>query len=1155
MSLQFILGGSGSGKSHYVYQNMIERAKKDNRNYLILVPDQFTMQTQKDLCTFPNNDREGIMNIDVLSFSRLSHRIMEEVGEEGGIMLDDTGKNLILRRVAGEHREQLTVIGSHLKKIGYVHEIKSMLSEFYQYDIGTEELEDLIAFSKKKGALSYKLQDLQILREAFAEYIRGKYITTEELLERLCEILPKSDIVKDSVIVLDSFTGFTPIQNKLIRQLLCLAGEVIVTLVADSVEDVKGSEKDSAMNQGEEQLFYLSRHTYETLTRIAKEEQVEILGDIVIPRTEGGNGLVKRYEKNPELGFLEKNLFREQSGSYQGEMQHIYLAEAMNPKKEIQAMLLQIRNLVREEGYAYRDIAVVTGDMSGYEHLFKTEFEYYGVPLYMDQTRGILFHPLSEFLRSMMEMFLNDFSIESVLRFLRTSLTDMSREEIDRFELYIERYGIRGRKRYEKLFTKGADIYETEELAAINNSRQKLMDLLAPVLALNVEKGLMAEKMVQAIYDICVSAKLQDKMEAYRLQFEEKGEMAKAREYAQVYKAVVDLFDQMYALLSGEEMELNEFVQILEAGLSEITIGTIPQNVDQVVAGDIERTRLRPVKALFFIGVNDGAVPKGSKGGGLLSDMEREFLRGAGHELAPTPRQQIFMQRLYLYLNMTKPSEKLYLSYSRVDNEGKTLRKSYLVGVMRRLFPKLIVTNVSMLPPLNLIATKRDGLDDLAVMFSQYAEGKLEQNRKEKDAFLALLDAYLKEQGEEIISQFLEAAFYQYEPKKLPAALAQALYGDIVESSVGRLEQFSACAYAHFLKYGMRLKEDAEFEVSSADVGNLYHEVMKRFAEFLKERGYHWTDFPLNEADAFIEQLMEKLSKEYENALFYSSEESLYAISDMTAILKRTIHTLRYQMAKGLFTPKSFEVPFYLGDKIKAKGRIDRIDTFEKDGEVYVKVVDYKSGKNEFDPVEFYFGLKMQLAVYMKAAVALEEEKQTDKHVIPAALVYYQFQNPYVEEEGGDLTGADGTVSEEALERKIREKMKMTGLVSEDDAVILALDKEFETESDVMPVKRKKDGSFYKNSITGTREQLELLMDYVDYKIEEVGKRVYAGEIEINPYKKKDKNACQYCTFKGICHFDEKIEGYRMRQLDQTDADLAWQEIARVLGKEKESGN
>ena len=1077
------------------------------------------------------------MNIDVLSFSRLSYRIMEEVGNEQGVMLDDTGKNLVLRRVAGEKKDELKVIGANLKKIGYTHEVKSMISEFYQYDIGENELNDMIKYAEKKGALSYKLKDLQLLRQAFAEYIKDKYITTEELLERLCGILPQSQIVRDSVIVLDGFTGFTPIQNKLIRELMRLSKEFIVTLVADGEDDIK---KDTG-EYAKEKLFYLSKHTYQVLEKIAREENIELLDDIYLTREKENDNNVIRYRNNNELGFLERNLFREKPVSYAEKVENICMIEAGNPKKEVQAMLLEICSLVQKEGYAYRDIAVVAGDMAVYEHLMKTEFAHYNVPLYMDQTKGILFHPMSEFLRAALEVILYDFSKESVIRFLRTSLTDLSKEEIDRFELYITSFGIRSAKRYERIFTKKPQ--KEEELEKINETREQIFTLFQPMLKVCEKKEFEAVKMIEALYELCLLTRLQEKMEKKRVYFEDKGDLAKAREYAQVYKAVIDLFDQMHALLLGEKMEMSEFAQIMEAGLSEITIGTIPQNVDQVVAGDIERTRLKQVKALFFIGVNDGAIPKGSKGGGLLSDMEREFLTGAGHELAPTPRQQIFMQRLYLYLNMTKPSEKLYISYSRVDNEGKGIRKSYLINAIKKMFPKLLIIKPEEGSVLSKIATESDGLDDLAELFGAYARGEFEQDKEKKEEFLALLSAYRKNGGEGLVSMFMDSAFYTYQPVKLSEEIARALYGDIIESSVGRLEMFSSCAYAHFLKYGMSLAKQKEYEVDSADIGNIYHEMMKRFSEFLKENGYTWADFPKEEAEKFVDETMDKLSKEYENALFYSTASDLYVMKDMSAVLKRTILTLRYQMAKGMFEPRSFEVPFYMGDKIKTKGRIDRIDTFTKDGNVYVKVVDYKSGKHQFDPVEFYFGLKMQLAVYMKAAVDMTEKENPKENVVPAALVYYQFQNPFVELEGNEAMGADGSFMMSVLEDKVHEKMKLTGLVCEDEEVILAMDKEFETQSDIMSVKRKKDGSFYQNSITGTRKQMELLMDYADYKIKEVGERVYQGEITANPYEMKGETACKYCSFHSVCHFDTAVDGYAVRRLDAIKEDEAWEKM------------
>lgn len=1132
MSLQFVVGPSGAGKSRYVQEEMIRRCIKEKRNFIMLVPDQFTMQTQKDLCTIPINTREGIMNVDVLSFSRLTYRIMEELGAKQGILLDDTGKNLILRRVAGQKKDELTVIGKNLQKIGYIHEVKSMISEFYQYDIKQKELEELIGYAKGKGALQYKLRDLQIVRDAFASYIEGKYITTEETLDYLCEILPKSQIMKDCVVVLDGFTGFTPIQNRLIRQLMRVSGEMIVTLLADNESDLV-KEKEA-----QQDLFALSRHTYKTLEKIAKDEKIERKTDVYL---NGSEKLNERTNKE-ELIHLEKNLFREKQECFKKDVSNIKLYEATNPREEVKNVLVQIQQLVQKEGYAYRDIAVVSGDMSRYSHLFTTQFAYYGVPLFMDANTDILAHPMSEFLRSLLNLYVDDFSVSAVMRFMRCGLVPFSRSEKDLLEQYITHFGIRGRKKYESVFIR--QWKDLDELSCVNDIRTRLMELIKQMSECIKKEEVVASKVIEALHGVCVAANLQEVLEQKKEEFENKLDLKRAREYAQVYRAVVDLFSQMHELLLDETMQLSEFVQVFEAGLYEITIGSIPQNVDQVVVGDIERTRLKQVKALFFVGINDGVIPRDGNGGGLLSVMEREFLMQAGHELAPTPRQQIFRQRLYLYMNMTKPSERLYLSYARCDNEGKGIRKSYLIGTLCKMFCELRHTEVIKLPIIDQIASKKDGLDDFATLMREYASGQLSGDESKKALLFALFEAY-KQAGEaEFIENTKNAAFYRYVPESISAELAKAIYGEVIESSVGRIEHFSACAFSHFMQYGMKLRADKEYEIAPADIGNMYHELMQRFSEFLKQNHYQWKDFPMEEATDYVEQMMDELAISYEGALFYDTAGNKNALDDMKRVLIRSIQTMRYQLSQGLFEPKYFEVPFKVGDTIQAKGRIDRIDSFEKDGITYLKVVDYKSSDRSFDPVKMYFGLEIQLAVYLKAAVAIEKEKHKKNQVVPAAMVYYQLQDPYVEMDQIE------NVSISELEEKIYEQMRPKGLINASDLVLNAMDVSDSDKSLVMHVSKNKSGAVSKTSQVANENQLQLLMDYADYKMRQVGQQVYSGEASVSPYEYGGKNACEYCGYKSVCHFDSKIDGYATRKLDKMSAEEAWIKMEEEMRKE-----
>ncbi|MDE6924041.1 MAG: exodeoxyribonuclease V subunit gamma, partial [Acetatifactor sp.] len=602
MSLKFVFGPSGSGKSRQIYNEITERAGKNpGQNFLIVVPDQFTMQTQKELVLL--NDRGGIMNIDVLSFGRLNHRIMEEVGREEIPVLDDTGKSLVLQKVAANLKEELPVLGSFLHRQGYIHEVKSAISEFMQYGIGTEDVSKLIAYAGRRGALAGKLKDLETLYKGFTEYIRGNFITTEETLDVLRRSLHKSKLLPGSVVVFDGFTGFTPIQNRLIRELMQVCGEVILTVTL-------GQGENPYVKDGEQKLFYLSKKTVADLEKLAKEAGIPREKDVFI-------GTYHRFEQAPALRHLEKNLFRYPFQPYGEEQSEIRLFETTTPRDEVHQTGLKIRELVREQGLAYRDIAVIMGDLEGYAPFVETEFAQMEIPCFIDRTRGIALNPMIEFIKSALELFEKNFTYEAVFHYLRSGMADLERSEIDELENYVIRTGIRGYRSYSRLFTHKTEKMEKDEeaLERINHLRERMMEQLSP---LAMKKEGRVKDYIDGLYDFLVQNKVQNKLVEYERQFEEQGQLPRAREYAQIYRLVMELLDQIYELLGEETIPLPEFREILEAGFGEIQVGTIPQNVDRVVVGDMERTRLKQVKVLFFLGVNDGNIPKNASKGGTV---------------------------------------------------------------------------------------------------------------------------------------------------------------------------------------------------------------------------------------------------------------------------------------------------------------------------------------------------------------------------------------------------------------------------------------------------------------------------------------------------------------------------------------------------------
>lgn len=1132
MGLRFYFGASGAGKSTQLHNEMVRRSMEEPKtNFLVIVPDQFTMQTQMDLVKA--HPKKGIMNIDVLSFGRLSHRILEEVGGDGRTVLDDTGKSLVLRKVAENIGGEMPVIGGNLSKIGYIHEVKSAISEFMQYGIGTKELEELTEFAKKRGALYYKLKDLGVLYRNFLEFIQEKYITTEETLDLLCRMLPQSGLVRGSVVAFDGFTGFTPIQNRLIQRIMGLAKEVIVTAVMD------GGEKNPYMPSGEQQLFYLSKKTVADLRRLAKEENVPWGKDVFIRPEE-----LPRFLGNKEMQHLEKYLFRYPFRAYEGDNEAVHLLEASSPREEVRQICIKMRELIREGDYCYRDFAIVTGNLETYAAHVEAEAEKFGIPVYMDYTKGILLNPFIEYIRSAWKLVTDNFTYESVFHYLRSGLTGFDREDTDRLENYVIACGIKGKKKWSSLFTAMPGEMGEEELQALNAMREKMMGQLSPLMGKGLET---AGEKIRALYYFITRNQVQEKLAVYERMFEKRGDMPRAREYGQIYRLVMDLLDQMESLLSGEKMSRKEFADILDAGFGEIQVGTIPQNVDRVVTGDIERTRLKEIKVLFFVGINDGNIPKNAGGGGIISDIDREFLRESSYELAPSPRQQMYIQRLYLYMNMTKPSEHLYLSYSKVNNEGKSIRPAYLIDTIKKLFPNAAVCRPEQRGFEEQMESKRAGLDYFTGMLREYAAGML--GEEEEKRFFTLYHLYHgDEEYREEIERLVDGAFLRYEDRPLGREIARLLYGQQLLSSVSRLEKYASCAYAHFLQYGLSLKEREEYGFEAVDMGNVFHGVLEKFAGKLQDRGYSWFNFGEETAEQILDETMEEYAAAYGETVLYSSARNEYAIERMKRILKRAVHTLQYQLKKGSFVPENVEVSFTMAkdlesvnialskeEKVKLRGRIDRIDTYEKDGNLYVKIIDYKSGNKKFQLAALYYGLQLQLVVYMNAAMEIERKKNPGKKVIPAALLYYHVADPVVK--------CDGEMSTEELDAQLKKELRMNGIVNDDDSVITYLDGEFEEESDTLPLGRKKDGSLSARSSAVSEEELGEISRYVNLKIKEIGSEILEGRIGVNPYRQGTDTACDYCSFQSVCGFDGRIPGYHYRKLEGLKEEEAMQKI------------
>ena len=1114
MPLQFIFGPSGSGKSNYLYHHVIDESiKNPGQNYIVLVPEQFTMQTQKALVMMHPN--HGIMNIDVLSFGRLAYRVFEETGGEVLPVLDDEGKNLVLRKIAGDYENELKVLRGNMKKLGYISEVKSVISEFTQYDIGEEELERVMETAGKDSKLYYKLKDIQILYRGFTEYLSKKYITKEELLDVLSRVVSKSAMLKNSTVVLDGFTGFTPVQERLIAELLKYCRKLIVTVTIDEREN-------PYIYKHPYQLFALSKQMVTSLVQVAKDNRQEIEEPVCLYEKPA-----YRFRDNEALAFLEQNIFRYDSAVYEKEQDAIGIHVARNPKEEAYAVAGDIRAFVRKEGLRYREIGVIVSNMDTYGDHLEQAFLSYDIPVFMDHKRSILLNPFVEYIRSLLNMAEQNFTYESVFRFLRTNLSGFTYEEVDKLENYVIGLGIKGYKKWQEKWIRRLNGMEEEELAQMNHLRVLFVEKIDSLMFVLKQRRKTVKDITLAVYEFMVQEELQVKLAKQEEEFQARGELALAKEYAQIYRIIIELFDKFVSLLGDEPVGLNEYCKLLDAGLEEARVGVIPPSVDQVVAGDVERTRLKDIKALFFVGANDVYLPGNLLRTGLLSERDREKFQKEKLALSPGGKEKAYVQKFYLYMNLTKPSQKLNVYYSKVSSDGKSLRPAYLVQELQKLYPALKIQDEEMKTFTEKEMTENLGLDYMIRGFRGEKDGM-------DNVWKELYSWYLRQpEWKEKAEKLLEAGYYRRPKDGLSKEVAEKMYGENFEASITRMERFSACAFAHFLTYGLKLKERQEYDFQAMDLGNICHQALEKYSMKLKKEHVDWTEIPEERRSQYIEESVEEAIVDYGNSVLYSSARNEYMIVRMKRLLERTVWALTNQLSCGDFRPSDYELRF-------RGGKIDRIDTCQDGEKIYVKVMDYKTGSKAFDVVALYHGLQLQLMVYMNAAIDLQKKRNPRCEIIPAGVFYYQLQDPFVEKR-----------PEDQVEEAILKELKPDGLINLQDEVLEHLDRSKEGESLAVPVKYNKNGSLSKASKAVPQEEFHLMMEHAMNKVSDIRDDILAGEIAARPYRRGQESGCDYCKYRHICGFDTKVPGYEYRDIGKMSKEEAVAKMKAYSGKKK----
>lgn len=1221
MSLQLVLGSSGAGKSHKIYSTIInDSIENPKQKYIIIVPEQFTLQTQKNMVNMhPNN---GILNIDVLSFVRLAYKIFEELGKNPGVVLDDTGKNMILRKIVGMEEDKLMLFKGNIKKQGFISEIKSLISELCQYSVTPEDLLK-IENDIEDGALKIKLQETHTVYEAFKKYLEERYITAEEVLDKLYDVLEKSEIIRDAVICFDGFTGFTPIQYRLLIKLMKLCKKVLVTVTIAPKEAIKNQKNiEQGIELGEDYtLFGMSKKTIHKIKGIAKENGITIDEDMIVRdfieredkdvdegtyndnnKSNNNNNIsdtkkeyVGRFKNSPALSHIEQNIFRYPHEIYSAKQDDIEILALEDADKEVEYVVRHIRKLVREEGLRYREIAVVTGDIANYGRLFEEKLTVNNIPYFIDNKKSVMDNPFVEMIRALFEIYIQNYSYESIFRYLRTGMTDYSNEDIDILENYVLAFGKKGIKQWGREWKAKDSFYREEVLEYVNDLRKSIYALVSGFTK-KLKDNMSVIELSIALYNYIVENKSFEKIKEYKEFFVENDMLTKAKEYEQVYKIVMDLLDKMVGLLGEEQVTIREYLEIFEAGIEDVKIGVIPMTIDQLVVGDIERTRLNDIKVLFFVGCNENVIPKSKSSGGIISELDRELLASKGVELAPNPKEALFIEQFYLYMNLTKASDKLVISFARIDAEGKAINPSYFVGKLSEIIDGLKIRDEQLLPT-TFLKNNMECLDNSIenidsnknVMESDILDKSTLDNDKilqyenkiiedEIDKIIGNnhgLDYFAKglrnknienmsdewkqllvwfghnREYEDILKKMVNEAYYTNNDKFIKRTVAELIYKN-ADKSVTEIEKYASCAYAHFLRYGLKLRERKTYEIELPDIGTIFHNTLDMFSKELIIQGKNWRDIDEIEQGNITDKCVDNVVEDYGGKVLYSSKRNEYMINRIKRMARKTVWALCNHVKEGDFTPTGFEVSFTSKDNLQAtnirldddsyiglRGSIDRVDTcVAENNDTYVKVIDYKSSSKDFDPSLFNEGIQLQLMVYMSVALDGQRNLHKDKNVKPAGVFYYTIDDPFIDKDeklANSLRVVKGNFLEEKsiIDKSVLEKLTMKGIVSSNPEVIEKIDKSMVDEegnliakanSKVIKLGISAKGDFKSNSNAIAEEDFDLLIGKTCDLIKEKVSDMKNGIIDKNPYKADKSCACTYCEFASVCNFDIKFE-------------------------------
>ncbi len=1096
------IGRAGSGKSARVLETM--GRERESRPQILLVPEHTSHEAELDLCRAcgPTASR----NAEVLTFQSLATRVLGETGGLAEVTLDNGGKLLTMRRCLQELHSNLKVFGRPSQRAAFLHQLTTLADEFYAYQIAPETLYRHVA--DMEGAMGDKLRDVALIFAAYDARLRNGETDVRSRVQKLHDSLPQSHYLDGKDLYLDGFSFFNKQEESVLALALRRCHSVTVTLLGD--------------RSG--QLFQNAAAQKERLVRMAREAGVECR-----------LAYLSRQDDSP-LGHLERHCFGSDA-VWEGETDAVALYQAATAYTEVEYVAARIRQLAAQ-GYRYRDIAVASRSMDSYGPLLESVFRRDGIPAYISRRSDILEKPVMTLLLSAVDAVTGGFEYEDMFRYLKTGMTGVTAAECDLLENYVIRWDIRGNMWLRDVpWTLNPDGYgldmteeRTVRLEEINRIREKVRGPLS-ALADGLKQRPAARDKARTLYEFAAAAGVPDALREKADELLAAGQVQLAEEYAQLWQIFCDVLDQFVEILGDTELDGEEFAKLLRLVLTQYSVGTIPATLDQVKVSEITRNDRHRVRVLFLLGANDHLLPKIEKDGGVLDSDDRQALAQRDIPLSDATFDALDNELQNIYACLAQPTEQLHISWPVTDVTGAELRPSFVVERVRLLFPRLKVQREDGAYHMTLPATALCAAGENEALW-RYFEGQ----PRYAAALAAMARARRMERG------------------RLSPEAVQSLYGRSIAMSASRIDRVKSCHFGYFMEYGLRAKERKKAGFEAPEVGTFLHYLLENVNREVKEQGgYGQVDDEAlrHMVKRYVERYAATQIQEYQN----KSARFRYLFSRLRETAYTIIISIAEEMRQSDFQPVEFELSFggrdgHLpaitvregGASLSVSGKVDRVDGWLHDGKLYLRVVDYKTGKKSFDLTDIRYGLGIQMLLYL---FTLEREGQAyfGYPIIPCGVLYQPARSVILRQ--------DRNISDEKLKAALESELRRTGLVLGEPEVLRAMEHSALETPCYLPISVKKDGTL--SGDIATAAQLGHLGRYVDRLLHQIAGEIAHGNIDADPYARGPQDsACTYCAFASACYFDESRD--KRRQLHKTDSGEFWAMLEKENGEEARHG-